>query len=57
MRWHARNIRAAVKDAAGARGEKAANDGEQRGLAGAVWPDECGNPVGFDNKRNVVNSE
>jgi len=38
MGRHTRNVRPAVKDAAFARRQEPADDGEQRGLAGAVGP-------------------
>src|SRR5262249_47158272 len=57
MGWHASYVRAAVKDAAFARRQEPADDGEQRGLAGAVGPDQRGDPPGFDGERNIVDGE
>src|SRR5262249_45939058 len=48
---------AAVKDAAFARRQEPADDGEQRGLAGTVGPDQRGDPAGFDSERNIVDGE
>ena len=50
VRRHARNVRSPVKNTALARGQKAADDGEQRGLAGAIWADQCGDPADFDGE-------
>jgi hypothetical protein len=44
------DIRATVKDAAFARRQEPADNREQRGLAGAVRPDQGGNTAGFDRK-------
>src|SRR5262245_53357612 len=57
MGRHARDVGAAVKDAAFARRQEPADDGEQRGLAGAVGPDQRGDPAGFDGERNIVDGE
>src|SRR5262249_46356537 len=45
------------KDAAFARRQEPADDGEQRSLAGAVGPDQRGDPAGFDGERNIVDGE
>src|SRR5262249_56910434 len=57
MGRHARDVVAAVKDAALARRQEPADDGEQRGLAGAVGPDQRSDPAGFDGERNIVDGE
>src|SRR5215472_19098112 len=57
MGRHARNVRAAVKDAAFARRQEPADDGEQCGLAGTVGSDQRGDPAGLDGERNVVDGE
>src|SRR5262249_34598812 len=57
MGRHARYVGAAVKDAAFARRQEPADDGEQRGLAGAVGSDQRGDPAGFDGERNIVDGE
>src|SRR5215831_8696237 len=57
MGWHASYVRAAVKDAAFARRQEPADDGEQRSLAGTVGPDQRGDPPGFDGERNIVDGE
>ena len=50
MGRHARNVVAAVKDAAFARRKEPADDGEQCGLAGTVGPDQCDDSAGFDGE-------
>src|SRR5215472_221973 len=57
MGRHAGYVGAAVKDAAFARRQEPADDGEQRGLAGAVGPDQRGDPPGIDGERNIVDGE
>src|SRR5215831_2089834 len=57
MGRHAGYVGAAVKDAAFARRQEPADDGEQRGLAGAVGPDQRGDPARFDGERNIVDGE
>src|SRR6516162_629630 len=57
MGRHAGYVGAAVKDAAFAWRQEPADDGEQRGLARAVGPDQRGDPPGFDGERNIVDGE
>src|SRR5262249_23056615 len=57
MGRHARDVLAAVKDAAFARRQEPADDGEQRGLARAVVPDQRADPPGFYGERNIVDGE
>src|SRR5215471_20706010 len=57
MGRHTRNVSAAVKDTTFARRQESADDGEQCGLAGAVGPDQRGDPAGFDGERNIVDGE
>ncbi len=57
MRRLAGDVEAGVADLAGARLEKARDQGKQRGLAGAVGADQRGDPAGIGRQRSGVDRQ
>ena len=57
VRRHADDIGAIVDDATCARRQEAGDDREQRGLAGAVRPDQRGDAPGRSGERGLIDGE
>ena len=57
MRRHAGGVDAAVENAPFTRWQKTADDGKQRGLAGAVRSDQPGDAAGCHDERDSIDRE